>query len=130
MVNPLKVDQIINMVHSYTLTKLYNFQEKVNFLYQLTSNYVDVKKGFMHLLKKALLWWLQLNDAARKAQIKVVCLWYSIHDTLHYSLYFKFILYEGGNWSWRFQLSHPHPRDWVGKNYPRGLCHYNNEEIK
>ena len=100
MVNPLKVEQIINMVHSYTLTKLYNFKEKVNFLYQLTSNYVEVKIVFMHLPKKELLWWLQLNDTARKAQIKVVCLWYSIHDTFHYSLYFKLVLYEGGNWSW------------------------------
>ena len=52
MVDPLKVEAIVQFPPSCTVPQLQILQGKANFLRHFISNYVEITKGFMHLLKK------------------------------------------------------------------------------
>ena len=52
MVNPSKVEAILQLSPLHTVHQLQSLQGKVNFLRQFIANYVEITKGFMHLLKK------------------------------------------------------------------------------
>ena len=52
MVNPLKVDVIVQFPPPCTIPQLQSLQGKVNFLQRFIANYIDITKGFMCLLKK------------------------------------------------------------------------------
>ena len=51
-VDPLKVEAISNLPPPHTIVQLQTLQGKVNFLCHFVSNYVELTKGFMQLLKK------------------------------------------------------------------------------
>jgi hypothetical protein len=51
-VDPSKVEAILSLPPPTTLTQLQSLQGKENFLHHFVRNYVEVTKGFMHLLKK------------------------------------------------------------------------------
>jgi hypothetical protein len=58
MVDPLKVEWIVQLHPPCTVPQLQSLQGKVNFLRRFIANYVEITKGFMHLLKKGvLLYW-------------------------------------------------------------------------
>jgi hypothetical protein len=52
MVDPLKVEEIIQFPPPCTILQLQNLQGKVNFLRRFIANYAEITKVFMHLLKK------------------------------------------------------------------------------
>jgi hypothetical protein len=52
MVDPLKVEEIIQFPPPRTIHQLQSLQGKVNFLRRFIANYAEITKGFMHLLKK------------------------------------------------------------------------------
>jgi hypothetical protein len=52
MVDPLKVEAIVQLPLPRTILQLQSLQGKVNFLRRFIANYVKITKGFMHLLKK------------------------------------------------------------------------------
>jgi hypothetical protein len=52
MVNPLKVEAIVQLPPPCTILQLQSLQGKVNFLQCFIANYADITKGFMRLLKK------------------------------------------------------------------------------
>jgi hypothetical protein len=52
MVDPLKVEAIVQLSPSCTILQLQSLQGKVNFLRCFITNYVEITTGFMHLLKK------------------------------------------------------------------------------
>jgi hypothetical protein len=52
MVDPLKVEAIIQLPPPRTILKLQSLQSKANFLRRFIANYAEITKGFMHLLKK------------------------------------------------------------------------------
>jgi hypothetical protein len=52
MVDPLKVEAIIQLPPPRTILQLQSLQGKVNFLRRFITNYVKITKGFMCLLKK------------------------------------------------------------------------------
>jgi hypothetical protein len=52
MVNPLKVEAIIQFPPPCTILQLQSLQGKVNFLRRFIANYAEITKGFMRLLKK------------------------------------------------------------------------------
>jgi hypothetical protein len=52
MVDPLKVEAIIQLPPPCTILQLQSLQGKANFLQCFIANYVEIIKGFMHLLKK------------------------------------------------------------------------------
>jgi hypothetical protein len=52
MVDPLKVEAIIQLPPPRTILQLQSLQGKVNFLRCFIANYAEITKGFMHLLKK------------------------------------------------------------------------------
>jgi hypothetical protein len=52
MVDPLKVEAIVQLPPPCTIHQLQSLQGKVNFLWCFIANYVEITKGFMHLLKK------------------------------------------------------------------------------
>jgi hypothetical protein len=52
MVDVLKVEVIHRLPPPYTIRQLQGLQEKDNCLHWFIVNYVDITKGFMHLLKK------------------------------------------------------------------------------
>jgi hypothetical protein len=52
MVDPLKVEAIIQLPPPRTILQLQHLQGKENFLRRFIANYVEITKGFMHLLKK------------------------------------------------------------------------------
>jgi hypothetical protein len=52
MVNPLKVEAIVQLPPPRTILQLQSLQGKSNFLRHFITNYVEITKGFMHLLKK------------------------------------------------------------------------------
>ena len=52
MVEPLKVEEIIQLPPLSTMCQLQSLQGKANFLRTFISNYVQITKGFMRLLKK------------------------------------------------------------------------------
>jgi hypothetical protein len=52
MVNPLKVEAIIQLPPPRTSLQLQSLQGKVNFLRRFIANYAEITKGFMCLLKK------------------------------------------------------------------------------
>jgi hypothetical protein len=52
MVDPLKVEAIIQFPRPRTILQLQSLQGKVNFLRRFIANYAEITKGFMHLLKK------------------------------------------------------------------------------
>jgi hypothetical protein len=51
MVNPLKVEAIVQFPPRCTIPKLQSLQGKANFLRHFVANYVEITKVFMHLLK-------------------------------------------------------------------------------
>jgi hypothetical protein len=54
MVNPLKVEAIIQLPPPHTILQLQSLQGKANFLRCFIANYIEITKGFMHLLKKGI----------------------------------------------------------------------------
>jgi hypothetical protein len=52
MVDPLKVEAIIQFPPPRTILQLQSLQGKANFLRRFIANYAEITKGFMHLLKK------------------------------------------------------------------------------
>jgi hypothetical protein len=52
MVDPLKVEVIVQLPPPCTIPQLQSLQGKVNFLRRFVTNYAEITKGFMHLLKK------------------------------------------------------------------------------
>jgi hypothetical protein len=52
MVNPLNVEAIVQFPPPRTILQLQSLQGKANFLRRFIANYVEITKGFMHLLKK------------------------------------------------------------------------------
>jgi hypothetical protein len=52
MVDPLKVDEIVQLPPLCTIPQLQSLQGKANFLRHFIKNYAEVTKGFMRLLKK------------------------------------------------------------------------------
>jgi hypothetical protein len=52
MVDPLKVEAIVQLPPPCTILQLQSLQGKVNFLRCFIANYAEITKGFMHLLKK------------------------------------------------------------------------------
>jgi hypothetical protein len=52
MVDPLKVEAIIQLPPPCTILQLQSLQGKANFLRCFIANYAEITKGFMHLLKK------------------------------------------------------------------------------
>jgi hypothetical protein len=52
MVDPFKVEAILQLSPPFTVHQHQSLQEKVNFLRRFITNYVEITKGFMHLLKK------------------------------------------------------------------------------
>jgi hypothetical protein len=52
MVDPLKVEAIVQLPPSCTIPQLQSLQGKVNFLWRFITNYIDITKGFMRLLNK------------------------------------------------------------------------------
>jgi hypothetical protein len=52
MVDPLKVEAIIQLPPPRTILQLQSLQGKANFLRCFIANYAEITKGFIHLLKK------------------------------------------------------------------------------
>jgi hypothetical protein len=52
MVDPLKVEAIIQFPPPHTILQLQSLQGKANFLRRFITNYAEITKGFMCLLKK------------------------------------------------------------------------------
>jgi hypothetical protein len=52
IVDPLKVEAIVQFPPPRTIPQLQSLQGKANFLLRFVSNYVKITKGFMSLLKK------------------------------------------------------------------------------
>jgi hypothetical protein len=52
MVDPLKVEVIIQLPPLQNIRQLQSLQGKSNFLHRFIANYADITKGFMCLLKK------------------------------------------------------------------------------
>jgi hypothetical protein len=52
MVDPLKVEAIIQLLPPHTILQLQSLQGKANFLRRFIANYAEIRKGFMCLLKK------------------------------------------------------------------------------
>jgi len=52
MVDPLKVEEIVQLPPPCTIPQLHILQGKANFLWCFVMNYVEITKGFMCLLKK------------------------------------------------------------------------------
>jgi hypothetical protein len=52
MVDPLKVEAIIQFPPPCTILQLQSLQAKANFLRRFITNYAEITKGFMRLLKK------------------------------------------------------------------------------
>lgn len=55
MVDPLKVEAIVQLPPPCTIPKLQSLQGKANFLRRFVANYAEITKGFMRLLKKGVL---------------------------------------------------------------------------
>jgi hypothetical protein len=52
MVDPLKIEVIVQFPPLCIVPHLQSLQGKVNFLRRFITNYAEITKGFMHLLKK------------------------------------------------------------------------------
>ena len=52
MVDPLKVEAIVQFPPPCTILQLQSLQGKANFLRLFIVNYAEITKGFMHLMKK------------------------------------------------------------------------------
>jgi hypothetical protein len=52
MVDPLKVEAIIQLPPPRTISQIQSLQGKANFLQRFITNYAEITKGFMRLLKK------------------------------------------------------------------------------
>ena len=52
MIDPFKVEAILKLPPLRTIRQLQSLQGKANILRRFIANYVEVTKGFMHLLKK------------------------------------------------------------------------------
>jgi hypothetical protein len=52
MVDPLKVEVIVQLPPPRTIVQLQSLQGKANFLRRFIANYAEITKGFMCLLKK------------------------------------------------------------------------------
>jgi hypothetical protein len=52
MVDPLKVEAIVQLPPPRTILQLQSLQGKANFLRRFIANYAEMTKGFMRLLKK------------------------------------------------------------------------------
>jgi hypothetical protein len=63
MVNPLKVEVIIQLPPPCTILQLQSLQGKANFLRCFIANYAEITKGFMRLLKNDVPF--HWNDAAQ-----------------------------------------------------------------
>jgi hypothetical protein len=51
-VDPIKVEEILNLPSPSTLCQLQSLQGKANFLHRFIPNYAEITRGFMRLLKK------------------------------------------------------------------------------
>jgi hypothetical protein len=68
MVNPLKVEAIVQFPPSCTIPQLHRLEGKGNFLWHFVANYAEITKGFMYLLKKgAPLCWDEVSQCSFEA---------------------------------------------------------------
>ena len=65
MVDPLKVEAILQLSPPRIVHHLQSLQGKANFLRQFIANYAGIMKGFMHLLKKEVPFYL--DDRAQRS---------------------------------------------------------------
>jgi hypothetical protein len=78
MVDPLKVEAIVQFPPPRNVCKLQGLQGKAKFLHWVIVNYANITKGFMHLLKKGtLLIWderaQESFDSLKKALVSILC---------------------------------------------------------
>ena len=78
MVDPLKVEAIIQFPSLTRICQLQNLQGKENFLRRFIANYAEITNGFMRLLKKdVLFYWddqAQISFEALKKYLKTTAL--------------------------------------------------------
>jgi hypothetical protein len=55
MVDPLKVEAIVQLPPQRTIYQIQSLQGKVNLFQHFIANYAKITKGFMHLLKNGVL---------------------------------------------------------------------------
>jgi hypothetical protein len=68
MVDPLKVEAIVQLPPSCIIPQLQSLQGKVNFLWHFVVNYIKITKGFMCLLKKGVpFYWNEATQHSFKA---------------------------------------------------------------
>ena len=76
MVDPLKVEAILQLSPPHTIRQLQSLQGKANFLRRFIANYAEITKGFMRLLKKEVpfYWddWAQRSFEALKKALSLV----------------------------------------------------------
>lgn len=92
MVDPLKVEAILQLPPPRTVCQLQSLQGNENFLRHFVPNHVDITKGFMHLLKSWVpFFWYESTqcsfDALKKALISAPLL-----SPLDYNKYFMLYL--------------------------------------
>jgi hypothetical protein len=86
MVNPLKVEAIIQFPPPHTILQLQSLQGKANFLRRFITNYAEITIGFMHLLKKDTpFFWDEASqrsfDALKHSLITAPLLWPPNYNT-------------------------------------------------
>ena len=73
MVDPLKVEAILQLSPLCTVRQLQSLKGKANFLRRFIANYAKITKGFIHLLKKEVpfYWddWAQISFEALKKSL-------------------------------------------------------------
>jgi hypothetical protein len=52
MLDPMNVEEIVQLPHPCTIPQLQILQGKANFLHYFVANYVEITQGFIHLLQK------------------------------------------------------------------------------
>jgi hypothetical protein len=91
MVNPLKVEAIVQFPPSFTIPQLQSLQRKANFVQHFFVNYTEITKGFMSLLKKVVpLCWdeaTQLSFEALKRSLTSTSLLWPLDYNRDFLLY-------------------------------------------
>jgi hypothetical protein len=68
MIYPLKFEVIVQFPPPCTVPQLQSLQGKVNFLQRFITNYVEITKGFMHLLNKGVpFYWNKITQCSFEA---------------------------------------------------------------
>jgi hypothetical protein len=92
MVDPLKVEEIVQLPPPCTVPQLQILQRKVNFLWRFIKNYAEITKGFMRLLKKGVpFYWDQVTQRSFKA-LKQAFMSIPLLQLTNYNKYFLLYL--------------------------------------